>query len=365
MESKVVFLQEPDQKHENEKMDETEVFRRVGSSVAKSIGDAVDVTRMEKDFAQSFSSVREECERGLSVFLTETELEHKEKEFYVWSYLLTPGRAVLQTIIRPCSAIANITILFRGRADDGILTLVDSVYLTLNERVIDIASMAPNQEDRRVATFRGFLEANPFLFMCMSHTDELKIYIRFKKSPKKYGREMIRILADLFSFESQDDFRHQTWIQPLLFDTSQELFFDCSVSGNECLKTRGELSDSPAELAKRASRGWPHEMNDSESENSDSHSESESQSSKEDWKQKMQKLAIENENRMRSKKTVLALEHALYERRRAYSDEDIFHIERLFGVSGLSPEGEALCAIEIARWKTQKKILENELMNLT
>jgi hypothetical protein len=331
------------------------VFKNVGLSITKSIGEAVDVTRMEKEFAQSLSSVREECERGLSEFVTETVIEHEEKEFHVWSYLLTPKNAVLNTITKACSAIANITILFRGRADDGILALVDSAYLTLNERVLDIASMAPNQDDRRVATFRGFLESNPFLFSCMSSKDELKIYIRFRKSPQKYGREMIRILADLFSFQSQDDFLHQTWTQPLLFDKSQELFFDCSESGQEVLSVRGELSDSPLELARIASRGWPHDMNESDSE-----SDSEQEKS-DDWKEKLR----ENENRQRSKRTVSALEHALYERKRAYSDEDIFHIEKLFGVSGLSAEGEALCAIEIARWKTQKKILEEELKNLT
>jgi hypothetical protein len=348
MEPKVIFF--------DEEMKDI-AFKNVGLSITKSIGEAVDVTRMEKEFAQSFSSVREECERGLSEFCTETILEHEKKEFHVWSYQLTPKNAVLNTITKVCSAIANITILFRGRADDGILSLVDSAYLTLNERVLDIASMAPNQDDRRVATFRGFLESNPFLFSCMSAKDELKIYIRFRKSPQKYGREMIRILADLFSFQSQDDFLHQTWIQPLLFDKSQELFFDCSECGHENLNVRGDLSDSPLELARIASRGWPHDINESDSE-----SDTEQEKS-DDWKEKLREHEIEN--RQRSKRTVSALENALYERKRAYSDEDIVHIEKIFGVSGLSAEGEALCAIEIARWKTQKKILEEELKNLT
>jgi hypothetical protein len=286
---------------------------------------------------------------------------------------------VLSTISKKCSAIANITILFRGRADEGILTIVDSAYLTFNDRVIDIASIAPNQDDRRVATFRGFPESQPFLFSCMSETDELKIFIRFKKCPKAFGKEMVRILADLFWFETQDDFLHQSWIVPLKFDEGQELFYDCSKTP-ATLTTRGELGAPPDVLARRASRGWPHsfvssfesEESDSDASKSQNSHESEKSSSSTrrknelrmriEWQRRLEADAMEKRAKERAKSAIASMTGTLHLRGRAYSDEDVFHIQRLFGASsGMSPEGEALCAIEIARWKAQKQLLEDEL----
>lgn len=364
-------------------------YKVVGSSLAIAIGDSIDVTRSEKSYADLLKSVREECEQGLSVPL----LTSADDDECVWEYILKPQDAVLTTITKKCAGIANITILFRGRADDGILTVVDSAYLTFNDRVIDIASMAPNQDDRRVATFRGFSESMPFMFSCMSATDELKIFIRFKKH-HTFKKEMVRILADLFHFESQDDFLHQSWILPLKFDEGQEFFYDCS-SSFPVLSIRGGLSAPPDVLARRASRGWPHAMEDvesSESSSSDDNDNSSDTSScskskaeknnklkdnghergreheerlRAEWKKRMEFEARTQEARERAKRSINSMAHELHRRGRAYSDEDVMHIERLLHMSqGMSPEAEALCAIEIARWKAQKKLLEDDLVKL-
>jgi len=375
----VLLLDEKDEKGEK---DELEAFKAVGLSISLAIGDAVDVTRSEKGYADLLKSVKEECEKGLSIELPielglgsdEQNEQDPEKDECVWSYLLKPHEAVMSSITsKKCSAVGNITLLFRGRADDGILAIVDSAYLTFNDRVIDIASMAPNQNDRRVATFRGFPESNPFMFSCMSETDKLKIFIRFKKvqSSVGVGKEMIRILADMFCFEAQDNFLHQSWILPLQFDEEQEFFYDCSQTP-AVLRLKGELGAPPDVLSKRASKGWPHRMffsSISEASDSDSSSEPENLERelkmKEDWRERLQLEEKEKKARERAKNVISTMSAALHARGRAYSDEDVFHIQRLFGASqGLSSEGEALCAIEIARWKAQKQLLEDELMRL-
>jgi len=416
--SRIVILDTEDVselfKRKQTEMSEDDAYRSVGASISVAIGQSIDVTRSEKGYADLLKSVREECEQGLAVALTgdwknehikkslnlaadidkdkemdgkkkdkdkdKEEMEEEEEENFFWSYLLKPRDTVLSTISKKCSAIANITILFRGRADEGILTIVDSAYLTFNDRVIDIASIAPNQDDRRVATFRGFPESQPFLFSCMSEKDELKIFIRFKKCPKAFGKEMVRILADLFWFETQDDFLHQSWIVPLKFDEGQELFYDCSKTP-AALTTRGELGAPPDVLARRASRGWPHSFVSSfESEESNSDDGSKSQNSHEseksssstrrknelrmriEWQRRLEADAMEKRAKERAKSAIASMTGTLHLRGRAYSDEDVFHIQRLFGASsGMSPEGEALCAIEIARWKAQKQLLEDEL----
>ena len=436
--SRIVILDTEDvselfKKKQDMRMSEDDAYRSVGASISVAIGQSIDVTRSEKGYADLLKSVREECEQGLSVALDfdnknnnknknehlqmclnvtdaenedrgmddnekekeddkKKEKEDKEKENedekqkkendeedenFFWSYLLTPRDTVLSTISKKCSAIANITILFRGRADEGILTIVDSAYLTFNERVIDIASIAPNQDDRRVATFRGFPETQPFLFSCMSEKDELKIFIRFKKCPKAFGKEMVRILADLFCFDTQDDFLHQSWILPLKFDEGQELFYDCSKTP-ATLTTRGGLGAPPDVLARRASRGWPHSMefeseeSDSDASKSQNSHESEKSSSstrrknemrmRMEWQRRLEADAMEKRAKERAKTAIASMTGTLHLRGRAYSDEDVFHIQRLFGASsGMSPEGEALCAIEIARWKAQKQLLEDEL----
>ena len=439
--SRIVILDTEDvselfKKKQDMRMSEDDSYRSVGASISIAVGQSIDVTRSEKGYADLLKSVREECEQGLSVALDfddknknknehlqmclnvsdaenedkgmddnekekendkkkekdndeekekkdedkkqTKEDEEEEDENFFWSYLLTPRDTVLSTISKKCSAIANITILFRGRADEGILTIVDSAYLTFNERVIDIASIAPNQDDRRVATFRGFPESQPFLFSCMSEKDELKIFIRFKKCPKAFGKEMVRILADLFCFETQDDFLHQSWILPLKFDEGQELFYDCSKTP-ATLTTRGNLGAPPDVLARRASRGWPHSMefeseeSDSDASKSQNSHESEKSSSSStrlknemrmrmEWQRRLEADAMEKRAKERAKTAIASMTGTLHLRGRAYSDEDVFHIQRLFGASsGMSPEGEALCAIEIARWKAQKQLLEDEL----
>lgn len=400
--SRIVILDTEDVselfKKKQSEMSEDDAYRSVGASISIAIGQSIDVTRSEKGYADLLKSVREECEQGLSVALhgklekksseadgdkdenKDKEMEEEEEndqENFCWSYLLKPRDTVLSTISKKCSAIANITILFRGRADEGILTIVDSAYLTFNDRVIDIASIAPNQDDRRVATFRGFPESQPFLFSCMSEEDELKIFIRFKKCPKDFGKEMVRILADLFWFETQDDFLHQNWIVPLKFDEGQELFYDCSKIP-ATLTTRGELGAPPDVLARRASKGWPHSMefeseeSDSDASKSQNSHESEKSSSSTrrknemrmriEWQRRLEADAMEKRAKERAKSAIASMTGTLHLRGRAYSDEDIFHIQRLFGASsGMSPEGEALCAIEIARWKAQKQLLEDEL----
>jgi|688.fasta_scaffold64976_5 hypothetical protein len=407
--SRIVILDTEDVselfKKKQSEMSEDDAYRSVGASISVAIGQSIDVTRSEKGYADLLKSVREECEQGLSVALQgnwkkksseadgdkdekkdkemekeeekEEEEEEEKDENFFWSYFLKPRDTVLSTISKKCSAIANITILFRGRADEGILTIVDSAYLTFNDRVIDIASIAPNQDDRRVATFRGFPESQPFLFSCMSEEDELKIFIRFKKCPKAFGKEMVRILADLFWFETQDDFLHQSWIVPLKFDEGQELFYDCSKTP-ATLTTRGELGAPPDVLALRASRGWPHSMefeseeSDSDASKSQNSHESEKSSSstrrknelkmRMEWQRRLEADAMEKRAKERAKSAIASMTGTLHLRGRAYSDEDVFHIQRLFGASsGMSPEGEALCAIEIARWKAQKQLLEDEL----
>ena len=375
-----------DEKDEKNEKDELEAFKAVGLSISLAIGDAVDVTRSEKGYADLLKSIKEECEKGLSIELPSTEFgegtaanedqndQDKDKDECVWSYLLKPQEAVMSSITsKKCSAIGNITLLFRGRADDGILAIVDSAYLTFNDRVIDIATMAPNQNDKRVATFKGFPESNPFMFSCMSETDKLKIYIRFKKLPSSmgFGKEMIRILADLFCFEAQDNFLHQSWILPLQFDEEQEFFYDCSQTP-AVLQLRGELGAPPDVLSKRASKGWPHRMffsSISEASDSDSSSEPENLERelkmREEWRERLKLEENEKKSRERAKNVISTMSAALHARGRAYSDEDVFHIQRLFGASqGLSSEGEALCAIEIARWKAQKQLLEDELLRL-
>ena len=375
-----------DEKDEKNEKDELEAFKAVGLSISLAIGDAVDVTRSEKGYADLIKSIKEECEKGLSIELPSTEFgegtaanedqndQDKDKDECVWSYLLKPQEAVMSSITsKKCSAIGNITLLFRGRADDGILAIVDSAYLTFNDRVIDIATMAPNQNDKRVATFKGFPESNPFMFSCMSETDKLKIYIRFKKLPSSmgFGKEMIRILADLFCFEAQDNFLHQSWILPLQFDEEQEFFYDCSQTP-AVLQLRGELGAPPDVLSKRASKGWPHKMffsSISEASDSDSSSEPENLERelkmREEWRERLKLEENEKKSRERAKNVISTMSAALHARGRAYSDEDVFHIQRLFGASqGLSSEGEALCAIEIARWKAQKQLLEDELLRL-
>lgn len=375
-----------DEKDEKNEKDELEAFKAVGLSISLAIGDAVDVTRSEKGYADLLKSIKEECEKGLSIELPSTEFgegtaanedqndQDKDKDECVWSYLLKPQEAVMSSITsKKCSAIGNITLLFRGRADDGILAIVDSAYLTFNDRVIDIATMAPNQNDKRVATFKGFPESNPFMFSCMSETDKLKIYIRFKKLPSSmgFGKEMIRILADLFCFEAQDNFLHQSWILPLQFDEEQEFFYDCSQTP-AVLQLRGELGAPPDVLSKRASKGWPHKMffsSISEASDSDSSSEPENLERdlkmREEWRERLKLEENEKKSRERAKNVISTMSAALHARGRAYSDEDVFHIQRLFGASqGLSSEGEALCAIEIARWKAQKQLLEDELLRL-
>jgi hypothetical protein len=408
---RVIVLDENES--EKDKKDEVEAFKAVGLSISLAIGDAVDVTRSEKGYADILKSVKEECEKGLSIdlgaaFVSEGseggnggkgDEQEKEKDKQdadqqqdndkdkdadtdqdedksVWSFLLKPQEAILSSINKKCSALGNITILFRGRAEDGILAIVDSAYLTFNDRVIDIASMAPNQDDKRVATFRGFPESNPFMFSCMSETDKLKIYIRFKKVPRTmgFGKEMIRILADLFCFESQDNFLHQSWIVPLKFDESQEFFYDCSQIP-AVLRLQGELGAPPDVLSRRASRGWPHRMLFSSVSESGSESDSSSSSEqenverelkmKEKWQERLKAEENEKKSRERAKNIISTMSSALHLRGRAYSDEDVFHIQRLFGASqGLSSEAEALCAIEIARWKAQKQLLEDELARL-
>lgn len=375
-----------DEKDEKNEKDELEAFKAVGLSISLAIGDAVDVTRSEKGYADLLKSIKEECEKGLSIELPSTEFgegtaanedqndQDKDKDECVWSYLLKPQEAVMSSITsKKCSAIGNITLLFRGRADDGILAIVDSAYLTFNDRVIDIATMAPNQNDKRVATFKGFPESNPFMFSCMSETDKLKIYIRFKKLPSSmgFGKEMIRILADLFCFEAQNNFLHQSWILPLQFDEEQEFFYDCSQTP-AVLQLRGELGAPPDVLSKRASKGWPHKMffsSISEASDSDSSSEPENLERelkmREEWRERLKLEENEKKSRERAKNVISTMSAALHARGRAYSDEDVFHIQRLFGASqGLSSEGEALCAIEIARWKAQKQLLEDELLRL-
>jgi hypothetical protein len=188
---------------------------------------------------------------------------------------------------------------------------------------------------------------------------------------------MVRILADLFWFETQDDFLHQSWIVPLKFDEGQELFYDCSKTP-ATLTTRGELGAPPDVLALRASRGWPHSMefeseeSDSDASKSQNSHESEKSSSstrrknelkmRMEWQRRLEADAMEKRAKERAKSAIASMTGTLHLRGRAYSDEDVFHIQRLFGASsGMSPEGEALCAIEIARWKAQKQLLEDEL----
>jgi hypothetical protein len=334
---------------------------------------------MDKEYAILLKSVREECEEGLSQY-EEFNILNENNQNEVWSYLLTPKNVILNTITKKCSGISNITILFRGRAHDGILNSVDSAYLTFNDRVIDIASMAPNQEDRRVATFRGFSETNPFLFSCMSETDKLKIFIRFRKSPQ-FGRNMIRILADLVYFDSQDDYLHQSWITPLQFDTQQEIFYNCSKTPST-LTIQGKMSLPSNLLQIRTSRGWPHSLDSDDSDNDkESTNSSKSSSSqlledlqskfdeyklRQEWQKKIEEESKINESRDRAKHSIQLMQETLYKRGRAYSDEDSFNLQKLFSVldKGMSAEAEALCAIEIARWKTQKQILEEDLLKL-
>jgi hypothetical protein len=362
--------------------DDSLLYKKVGLSIQNSVKDSIDVTRMDKEYAILLKSVREECEEGLSQYEEFNIFNENENE--VWSYRLRPENAVLNTITKKCSGISNITILFRGRAHDGILNSVDSAYLTFNDRVIDIASMAPNQEDRRVATFRGFSESNPFMFSCMSETDKLKIFIRFRKSPES-GRNMIRILADLVCFDSQDDYLHQSWITPLQFDTQQEIFYNCSKTPST-LTIQGKMSLPSNLLQMRTSRGWPHsfdsEYDDSDNDKESTNSSKSSSSSqlledlqtkfdeyklRQEWQKKIEEESKINESRDRAKHSIHLMQETLYKRGRAYSDEDIFNLQRLFGNvldKGMSPEAEALCAIEIARWKTQKQILEDDLLKL-
>jgi hypothetical protein len=378
--SRVVFLEDEvmDLNNTLQSTNDSLIYKRVGESIQSSVKDSIDVTRMDKDYAILLKSVREECEEGLSQYDDLNVINENNK---VWSFILTPENATLNTITKKCSGISNITILFRGRDHDGILNSVDSAYLTFNDRVIDIASMAPNQEDRRVATFRGFSETNPFMFSCMSKTDKLKIFIRFRKS-HQFGRNMIRILADLLSFDLQDDYLHQSWITPLQFDTQQEIFYNCSKTPST-LTIQGKMSLPSNLLQIRASRGWPHSF-DSEYDDSDKESTNSSKSSssqlledfqtkfdeyklRQEWQKKIEDESKINELKDRAKHSIQLMQETLYKRGRAYSDEDIFNLQRLFGNvldKGMSSEAEALCAIEIARWKTQKQILEEDLLKL-
>jgi hypothetical protein len=357
------------------------------------VGESQDVTRADKDMTEvlkALPSIREECEEKLSTFSEEGSSET------VWSYDLHPSRAVLRQIHqeRKCSGIANITILFRGSSTSGILRYVDSAYLTLNGRVIDIATMAAGQDDPRVSSFRSFDEEKPFMFSCMSPTDSLKIFIRFRLEPP-FEKEMIRILADLCSFSGQEAFTQNSWKQKLVLDSSQCLLFDpASASSSRLSVCGGFMSESPRAILKRMSRGWPQQLiqlsdSDCSDKDSDSGESENSRSSKQshtslhksseysrDKKMKQEKerghereieLLEIREREERSRVCLEKMAEALHARRRAYSedDESADYIRKLFRVPrGLSAEAEALCAIEIARWKTQRKLLKEEFDSL-
>lgn len=376
-------------------MDDNEKEKKLfdcAETLFKLVGESQDVTRADKDVTEvlkALPSIREECEEKLSTFSEEGSSET------VWSYNLHPSRAVLRQIHqeRKCSGIANITILFRGSSTSGILRYVDSAYLTLNGRVIDIATMAAGQDDPRVSSFRSFDEEKPFMFSCMSPTDSLKIFIRFRLEPP-FVKEMIRILADLCSFSGQEAFTQNSWKQKLVLDSSQCLLFDPASASSRLSVCGGFMSESPRAILKRMSRGWPQQLiqlsdsdcsdkdsDSGESENSRSSKQSHTSLHKSSEYPRGKKMKQEKERghereielleiREREERSRVCLEkmaEALYARRRAYSedDESADYIRKLFRVPrGLSAEAEALCAIEIARWKTQRKLLKEEFDSL-
>ena len=320
------------------------------NDILKSIKEPFDAQNAT-DSDEKHESLFEESEEDLAFSKNESDDE------LVWTYVLQPTKASIphmNALSKVPSGIANITILFRGNPETGILSTVSAAYLTLNDKVLDVACMQVKQKDKRVATFAGFSLKNPFWHTCMSETDQLKIYIRFLEPPTE-PKTMIRILGDLVWFETQNLLVETSWTRPLNFDMNQFVKFDFE---KRVLTIEGDMSDVPHVLAEHASKGWPHNLC-----NEDSEDENENESGATSTSSSTPTCINKDNNRF--EQAVAAMRNALYARGRAYSEDEMY-IQKLFlnEKNEFSSEAAALCAKEIARWRAQKDLLKDEFSKL-
>jgi hypothetical protein len=146
---------------------------------------------LERAAARVDAADLREVEAGLSRIVQQDEL--------AWQFELSP----------PGPAIANVTMLFSGSEDDGILSSVAYVVLTLNGRVVDVAIQAPG-DDPRVVQFPAFPTSAPFPCFALGARDTLEIVVVFA-AKHAHPLDQLRILADVVPLRVPTCLRDGDW----------------------------------------------------------------------------------------------------------------------------------------------------------
>lgn len=147
------------------------------------------------------------CDEGQRV-----EMEHGfshivQQDAMVWVYKLDPPAGIV--------GFSNLTVLFRGDAETGVLSHVKFGALLLNGVVIDVLRQAAYTHDPRVAEFPAFTAPNMFPAFALSRSDELQLAIAFK-SPHANGLSSVRVLVDLVcDAEAPPSAVRWPWMLPL------------------------------------------------------------------------------------------------------------------------------------------------------
>lgn len=89
-------------------------------------------------------------------------------------------------------SISDITLLFNGGSENGILSYVDNAYLLLNDTEVD--SIENDVDDERICTFSKFSSEYPIPSFSL---DKIEISVHFADVPFNSDTEMIRILGSV------------------------------------------------------------------------------------------------------------------------------------------------------------------------
>jgi len=93
--------------------------------------------------------------------------------------------------VKKFTTISNITLLFRGDEEEGLLSYLDEAYLFVNGRVVD--KLENMDEDPRVCEFPHFDEEYPLPSFAI---DSIEIHVKFFKDPP-FQKDQLRILGDV------------------------------------------------------------------------------------------------------------------------------------------------------------------------
>lgn len=95
--------------------------------------------------------------------------------------------------VKKFTTISNITLLFRGDEDEGLLSFLDEAYLWANGRIID--KLENLDEDPRVCEFPHFNAEYPLPSFAL---DNVEIHVKFFMDPP-FSKDQLRILGDVNS----------------------------------------------------------------------------------------------------------------------------------------------------------------------